>query len=88
MDDNCFDRSLSEELDGLPPSDDTAAAVTPWGCALDRITAGLVLTSFTLHFLWLQFLLPAVGGAPALPGLPHSADRQPLVPGVLDFQHL
>lgn len=61
MDDNCFDRSLSEELDGLPPSDDTAAAVTPWGCALDRITAGLVLTSFTLHFLWLQFLLPAVG---------------------------
>ena len=58
---NEFDRELVDAVTELPPSPDTVRAVTPWRNAMDRILLGLCLTCFTLHFLCLQYILPAVG---------------------------
>ena len=58
-----FDEELMDAAAGLPPGDDTVKAVTPWGQCMRQVVLGLILTSFTLNFLWLQYLLPAVGVA-------------------------
>lgn len=58
---DAFDRALAESLTELPPSDDTVHDVTPWREAISRIVLGLCLTCFTLNFLYLQYLLPAIG---------------------------
>lgn len=57
-----FDRALTESLAELPP-EEAVQAVTPWREAMHRIVLGLCLTCFTLNFLYLQYLLPAVGAA-------------------------
>lgn len=58
---NEFDRELMETVTDLPPAASTVRAVTPWREAMDRILLGLCLTCFTLNFLYLQYLLPAIG---------------------------
>ena len=58
-----FDEELIDAAAGLPPGDDTVKAVTPWGRCMSQVVLGLILTSFTLDFLWLQYLLPAIGVA-------------------------
>ena len=44
-----------------PPDDDIAGAVSPWRRAMRRIVAGYALTTVTLHFFSLEYLLPAIG---------------------------
>lgn len=61
--DELFDAALTEALADAPPPEKTVETVTPWGDCMDRIVTGLVLTSFTLNFLWLQYILPAIGVA-------------------------
>ncbi|MBU5627339.1 hypothetical protein KQI82_10505 [Oscillibacter sp. MSJ-2] len=56
-----FDRSLSESLEEFPPLEEAVQEITPWRGAIDRIVAGLLLTSITLNFFNLQYILPAVG---------------------------
>ena len=56
-----FDCTLANSLSQLPPPDEGMDAVTPWRRAMDHVVAGLCLTCFTLNFLGLQYLLPAVG---------------------------
>ena len=58
---DAFDRDLADALTDLPPSDEIVGAVTPWRQAMDRVVLGLCLTCFTLNFLYLQYLFPAVG---------------------------
>ncbi len=61
MDDREFDRILEEELTDLPLGDRETEEVTPWRQAVERIVLGLALTTCTLNFLYLNYLLPAVG---------------------------
>lgn len=56
-----FDCTLATSLSQLPPPGEGMDAVTPWRRAMNQIVAGLCLTCFTLNFLGLQYLLPAVG---------------------------
>lgn len=56
-----FDRELTESLTDLPPTPETARAVTPWKSAMGHILAGLCLTCFTLNVWYLQYLLPTLG---------------------------
>ena len=58
---NEFDREMMETVTDLPPTAGTVRAVAPWRDAMDRILLGLCLTCFTLNFLYLQYLLPAIG---------------------------
>ena len=58
---NEFDRELMETVTDLPPTAGTVRAVTPWRDATGRILLGLCLTCFSLNFLYLQYLLPAIG---------------------------
>ena len=60
-DDREFDRMLEEELTALPLPDDTVAEVNPWRRAMVRIVWGTGLTTLTLNFWYLNYLLPAVG---------------------------
>ncbi len=76
MDDRRFDRETEEDLDELlakglstPPPEDVLREITPWRKAMDRILWGLVLTSLTLNFWGLDYLLPAVGHVLILLGL-------------------
>lgn len=56
-----FDCALATTLSELLPPEDTIRDVTPWRTAMGRIVTGLCLTCFTLNFLYLQYLLPAIG---------------------------
>lgn len=56
-----FDQSLSDSLETLPLPQEAIEQVTPWREAVERIVTGLVLTTITLNFLCLQYILPAVG---------------------------
>ena len=51
---------LQASLPELPPAE-IAQGVTPWRRAMDRILWGLALTSITLQFWNLQYLLPTIG---------------------------
>lgn len=56
-----FDCALATSLSELPPPEETVRAVTPFRTAMGKVTAGLCLTSLTLEFWYLQYLLPALG---------------------------
>lgn len=60
MNENEFDTLLIENLPEIPP-DDIAADVTPWKRAMDRIIAGIVLSTITFSFWCLDYILPAAG---------------------------
>lgn len=60
-DDREFDRVIEEDLTQLPLPDADAREITPWKRAMERIVCGIGLTTCTLNFLYLNYLLPAVG---------------------------
>lgn len=60
-DDREFDRILEEELSDLPLPEGEAEEITPWKRAMGRITWGIGLTTITLNFWYLNYLLPAIG---------------------------
>lgn len=64
-----FDCTLATALSELPPPEDTVRDVTPWRTAMGRVVTGLCLTCFTLNFLYLQYLLPAIGAVQLYLGL-------------------
>ena len=58
-DDLRFDRLLQENVSALPPA---MAEVNPWREAMWLVLWGMGLTTITFHFLYLDLLLPALGG--------------------------
>jgi hypothetical protein len=56
-----FDKLLSETAAELELPGDTVEETTPWRLSIGYIIAGLTMTSFTLNFLYLQYILPTVG---------------------------
>ena len=56
-----FDERIEQELAGIVPGEGIVGEVDPWRVPLGRIAAGLALTGITLNFLYLQYLLPALG---------------------------
>ena len=57
-DDLRFDQVLTEDAAALPPP---GVEVNPWREAMCLVLWGLGLTTLTLHFLYLDMILPAVG---------------------------
>lgn len=57
-DDLRFDQVLTEDAAALPPP---GVEVNPWREAMCLVLWGLGLTTLTLHFLYLDVILPAVG---------------------------
>lgn len=62
MTDRDFDRLLYQGAAMLPPESLEGQLPNPWKPALTKICWGLALTSITLNFLTLNYLLPAIGG--------------------------
>lgn len=62
-----FDAFLRDSLPDLPP-EDVAADVTPWRRSMGRVLKGVGLTTLTLNFLYLDYILPAIGMALLLLG--------------------
>lgn len=60
MKDAELDSALKNSIPELPP-DDIVKEVTPWRKAMNRSLVGLALTTITLNFLGLNYILPAVG---------------------------
>ena len=56
-----FDRMIAQEIAGTVPSQGVVEEVNPWREPIGRIAWGLALTGITLNFLYLDYLLPAVG---------------------------
>ena len=55
-----FDTVLESAVSELPP-EDIVAEVTPWKKSIHRVLIGLALSSLTLNFLCLNYILPAIG---------------------------
>lgn len=60
MDEQDFESMLGSSVPELLP-DDIIAEVTPWKRAVNRILAGMALCAITLNFLYLNYILPAIG---------------------------
>ena len=58
-DDLRFDRLLQEDASALPPA---LAEVNPWREAMALVLWGMGLTTITFNFLYLNMILPALGG--------------------------
>lgn len=67
MDEQEFEALLEGSVT-QPPPEQVVAEVTPWRLATKRILTGIALTSITLNFFWLNYLLPAIGMALMLLG--------------------
>ncbi len=67
LNDTEFDDILLDLADAPPPPE-VSDALSPWGNAMSRIVWGIGWTSITLNFLYLDFLLPAVGAMMILLG--------------------
>ncbi len=61
-----FDRLLAQSIPA--PPEDIIAGITPWKKAMNRALTGIALNCVTLHFLYLQYLLPAIGALLCLLG--------------------
>lgn len=61
MDDRELEKLLESTVEDNPPEAAVINGITPWKQAMNRVIAGLVLTSVTLNFLNLQYILPFVG---------------------------
>ncbi|MBQ7922114.1 MAG: hypothetical protein IJ325_06005 [Clostridia bacterium] len=60
FDEKDFDSMLENDLADLPP-EDIIAEVTPWKKSMHRVLIGLALSSLTLNFWCLNYILPAIG---------------------------
>ena len=60
MTDKEFDRFLEDTID-VPPPVDLADEFTPWRSAMNRILWGMVWTTITLNFWYLDVILTATG---------------------------
>lgn len=60
MNDNDFDNMLANSVSESPP-DDIIADVTPWKKSTNRVLVGLAMTTVTLNFWCLNYILPAIG---------------------------
>ena len=58
-DDLRFDQLLREDASALPPA---MAEVNPWREAMALVLCGMGLTTITFNFLYLDMILPALGG--------------------------
>ena len=56
-----FDKNIVEQLSELVPNEDRIYNANPWRKPITLITWGLILTTISLKFLWLQYILPAIG---------------------------
>ncbi|MGN1002647.1 MAG: hypothetical protein ACI4PC_07730 [Oscillospiraceae bacterium] len=62
-----FDSYLESSMPELPP-DDVVYEVTPWRKAMNRVLIGMALSTITLSFLCLNYILPAIGALLSLLG--------------------
>lgn len=60
MEEQEFEAILEGSVSGQPP-DAVVAEVTPWKRAMNRVLAGMALTTITVNACRLEYLLPAVG---------------------------
>lgn len=60
MNENEFDSLLIQNLSEIPP-DDIVNDVTPWKQAMDKIIAGIALSTITFRFFCLDYILPVIG---------------------------
>lgn len=60
MNEKDFDSMLESTMSELPP-DDIVSEVTPWKKSMHRVLIGLALSSLTLNFWCLNYILPAIG---------------------------
>lgn len=60
FDEREFDTILESTVYDLPP-EDIVSEVTPWKKSMHRVLIGLALSTFTLNFWWLNYILPAIG---------------------------
>ena len=67
MDDRRLDELLGEAVGSAPP-EDVVRAVSPWRHAMDQVLWGFALTSISLDFLLLNYILPSIGAALMLLG--------------------
>ncbi|MCR4963131.1 MAG: hypothetical protein K6B40_04545 [Firmicutes bacterium] len=67
MPDAEFEAVLENTVAELPP-EDIVTEVTPWRKATDRVLFGMALTSITFQFLYLHYILPAIGAVLVLLG--------------------
>lgn len=56
-----FDMEIVDELKDITPPQSMAEDITPWKRATENIAAGLVMSTFTLSILYLQYILPTIG---------------------------
>lgn len=56
-----FDRLLMESLNEAPPDEAEIGRTNPWRIPFRYINWGIVLTTFHMNFLGLQYLLPFIG---------------------------
>ncbi len=60
MNDTDFDKMLTSSISQVPP-EHIVAEVNPWNLCINRVLIGMALTTFTLNFLLLDYILPAIG---------------------------
>ncbi len=60
MDDQEFETMLESNLSELPPND-IVRNVTPWKKSMNRVLIGMVFTTFTLEFWYLNYIFPTIG---------------------------
>lgn len=60
MNEDEFDAMLENSLPDLPP-EDVVADVTPWRRAIHWVLIGMGLTTVTLNYMYLDYILPAIG---------------------------
>lgn len=60
MNESDFDNLLEECVPELPPAD-VVKGVTPWRKAMNRVLWGMALTTITLEFWGLDYILPTIG---------------------------
>ncbi len=60
FDERDFDSMLAQTVSDLPP-EDIVAEVTPWKKSMHRVLIGLAMSSLTLNFWCLNYILPAIG---------------------------
>ena len=61
MNDAEFEAMLASGVDGQPPPEEVVELVSPWHKSVKRVLWGFALTLLNIQFLYLQYILPAIG---------------------------